>query len=133
MQCNQNVLGMNNDAYFYVLSSCSVIQNVLRNELHNILVSRPLLSGWSRLLISARKSSVLQDLYYGFPHSLQTKVGALGLPFNNPGQFASNYVSFNYSVLCVTFVIRNTLSCIARNKHTGAFTQFSAISDLLKL
>jgi len=49
------------------------------------------------------------------------KAGALDLPFNNSGQFASTHVSFNYSVLCVTFVIRNTLSCIAINKHIGAF------------
>jgi len=45
------------------------------------------------------------------------KAGAVGLPFNNPGQFGATHVSFNYSVLCATFVIRNTLSCIARKKH----------------
>jgi len=50
---------MNNDAYFSVVSSCSVIQNVLRNELHSVVVSSPLLSEWSRLWNSARKSTVL--------------------------------------------------------------------------
>ena len=49
MHCNHYVIGMNNNAYFSVFSSCSVTQNVLRNELHSVVVSSPLLSELSLL------------------------------------------------------------------------------------
>jgi hypothetical protein len=44
MHCKQNVLGINSDAYFSVLSSCSVIQNVLTNEFRSVMVSNTPLS-----------------------------------------------------------------------------------------
>jgi hypothetical protein len=84
---------MNNDAYFSVLSSCSVMQNVLKNVVHSVVFSNPLLSEYEFRPENRFFSRVYSYFMACFLHSLQISSGAVGLPLNNPGQFDSTHVS----------------------------------------